>query len=188
MFKTINKCCEKCGKIFKQEYYFNEHNKKCKITKEDIQEIQRLYSEEFLSIKDITIKKGYDKHTVEFLISKCNIKRRNLSESQKAAHLHHPESFKTSEKTKDKQRKRRIEYLRTHKFDNAWRRTNQSFIEKQFEIIINKNKLFEKYDIVREYSFFPYYLDYAFENIKLDVEVDGSQHWRDEEQKQSDVK
>lgn len=34
----------------------------------------------------------------------------------------------------------------------------------------------KKFQIVREYSVFPYFIDFAFPQIMLAVEIDGSQH------------
>lgn len=54
--------------------------------------------------------------------------------------------------------------------------SKESYPEKYF------NDLFIKEGIVgykREFFVLGYFLDFAFENIKLDIEIDGSQHWLD---------
>lgn len=178
MFKNINKECSSCGKFFKQQYYFDEHSKKC--NKKIVNDILKLYYVDFQSIGEIT--KKYNKTLIYSIIKN----KRSKAEQNKISSKKYPRTV--SEQTKEKIREKRLEYLKQHKFDNAWRRSNKSYIEELFEQIINNNNLFKKFDIVREYSFFPYYLDFAFVNIKLDIEIDGSQHWKNEKQKQSDIK
>ena len=45
--------------------------------------------------------------------------------------------------------------------------------------IILKNELQNKYDIVNEYPIYPYFIDFAFLNINLAVELDGQCHFID---------
>ena len=53
-----------------------------------------------------------------------------------------------------------------------------SFLEQWFiDNVINKHILYEKYDIINEYCEYPYFLDFAFLNIKVDVELDGRCHF-----------
>lgn len=52
---------------------------------------------------------------------------------------------------------------------------------------LENNGWLEKFEIVREKSFYPYYADFAFENVKVVVEIDGSQHEL-KERKQNDIK
>jgi very-short-patch-repair endonuclease len=58
----------------------------------------------------------------------------------------------------------------------AWRLSNVSYPEKLCIEYIEKNGLDKKYSIVREYSVFPYFVDFAFINEMVAVEIDGSQH------------
>lgn len=46
----------------------------------------------------------------------------------------------------------------------------------------------KKYLIVRERSFFPYFIDFSFENEKVALEIDGSQHLLEERKKSDDKK
>ena len=62
-----------------------------------------------------------------------------------------------------------------------------SYPEKKFLNKIKDLGWDKKYLIIREKSLFPYYIDFAFENEKLAVEIDGSQHEL-EERKESDKK
>ena len=47
-----------------------------------------------------------------------------------------------------------------------------------FRSVILKYNLQEKYDIVYNYAEYPYFLDFAFTNIKLAVELDGKCHFK----------
>lgn len=124
-------------------------------------------------IRDI-IQKGYKRSDVRCTLSG---KKRSKSEASILAHKLKPESFKLNEQTRDKIRQARLRYLQEHPKDTAWRTKKISYPEKLFQNLIEQNNLTEKYDIVREYSFFPYFIDFAFINIKLAVEIDGSQYW-----------
>jgi len=120
------------------------------------------------------IKQGFSEQLINFALRRW--KKRSISEASKLAREKYPESFKVSKKTRRKLSKSRKEYLKLHPEIKPWQR--ESYIEKLFEKLIEKNELAKKYDIVKEYSFFPYFIDFAFVNIKLAVETDGSQHWK----------
>ncbi len=82
-----------------------------------------------------------------------------------------------------------LEYMKNNPEKTAWRLKNISYPEQKF-----LNKCYDlgfdkKYYIVREYSVFPYFIDFAFINEKVAVEIDGSQHElieRKEKDKQKD--
>lgn len=69
-----------------------------------------------------------------------------------------------------------LEYMKKNPDKTAWRLKNISYSEKKF-----LNKCYEleydkKYHIIREYCMFPYFIDFAFINEKVAIEIDGSQH------------
>lgn len=70
----------------------------------------------------------------------------------------------------------------------AWRLSNMSYPEKVFMDFLIKHKLNKKYLIIREYSFFPYFIDFAFVDLKVAIEIDGSQHLTSERKKKDDKK
>lgn len=115
-------------------------------------------------------------------------KTRSLSESIKMAHKKYSESFKHTEETKKKMREKRLAWMKEHPEQTAWRLKNMSYPEKCFQKILEDNGLDKKYLIYREYSVFPYFIDFAFINEKLAVEIDGSQHLEEERKKRDEEK
>lgn len=87
-----------------------------------------------------------------------------------------------TEKEKENIRKKRFEYLLKRTGKTAWEKRSRgelSILEQWFyDNVILKFKLEEKYDIINEYAEFPYFIDFAFVNIKLAVELDGPAHFR----------
>lgn len=173
-----NITCINCYRTFN---YGNFQKHIC-FTEQKINEVRELYTKG-LSLRKI-IEKGFNKSLVIVALKNS---MRTYSESSKLGHKN-PDRYKHTEETKAKIRAKRINYLKKHPFENSWRRTNVSYIEKIFISLIEKNLLANKFEIVHEFSVFPYYLDFAFLNIKLDVEIDGSQHWRIKERIESDKK
>lgn len=114
---------------------------------------------------------------------------RNFSESITLSHKKYPKSFKHTKETKLKLKEIRLKYLKEHPEETAWRKRNEpSYPEKCFIKFLQENEYDKKYLIEREKSIFPYYIDFAFINEKIAVEIDGSQHLLDEERKENDKK
>lgn len=103
-------------------------------------------------------------------------KLRTHSESNKVAHQKFPDKFKHSEKTKEKMRQKRLSFMKEHPEKTAWRIKNISYPEKCFQKYLQERGYDKKYLIKREYSVFPYFIDFAFIEQKVAVEIDGSQH------------
>ena len=94
----------------------------------------------------------------------------------------------TSEETKKKQREVRLAYMKENSHCTAWRLGNEmSWPEKVFINAVKRHGWYDKFEITREKSFYPYYADFAFENVKVVIEIDGGQHERPE-RKASDEK
>lgn len=66
--------------------------------------------------------------------------------------------------------------MRENPEQTAWRKKNMSYPEKVFKDTVYDLGLNNKFLIEREYSVFPYFIDYAFINEKVAVEIDGEQH------------
>lgn len=145
------------------------------------------YTKNLFSIREIC--KKYNIKSKSYLCKKL-LKGliRNCSEGNKIAHKRYPQSFLHSEETKEKIRKSRLRYLKEHPESTAWRRKNMSFPEKCFKKIIEENGIDKKFLIYQEYSVFPFYIDFAFIDIKVAVEIDGSQHLQEDRKKRDEIK
>ena len=156
------------------------------LTEEVKNSIIRDYVENEYSIKEIIAK--YNVKSKEYLCKKLlKNKIRSVSESGKLAHKKYQQNFKHTEETKNKIRKARLKFMKEHPEETAWRKKNISFPEKCFKKLLEENSIDKKFLIYREYSVFPYYIDFAFIDIKVAVEIDGSQHL-EEERQQNDRK
>ena len=150
-----------------------------------VNEIIQLYKSGKL-VKELK-EMGFTSQVINFAL-KGN--RRNVSEATKLARTKFPDNYKHSNEAKEKIRKSRIDYMKKHQGIPRWRESHKimSYPEKIFFDLISQCDMTKRYDIVREFCIFPYYADFAFVNILLDVEVDGSQHWRSENRKRNDQK
>ena len=105
---------------------------------------------------------------------KC--RKEYASLKQKEKYIKHPE-------LRNDARIRRLKFLsnKSNFIKTGWgKRANKNFsyLEKWFlDNVINKHQLYKEYDIIYEYPYLNYSLDFAFENIKLDVELDGACHF-----------
>ena len=77
---------------------------------------------------------------------------------------------------KQKTREARLRWMKENPEQTAWRLKAPSHPELKFEDGLKRFSLDKKYVIVKEFSVFPYYIDFAFLNEKVAVEIDGSQH------------
>lgn len=164
-------------KVESYDKFFSEKEK---------EQIIKDYVENVLSIREVCKKYGIgSKVWVRKLLGE-NI--RNFSEANKIAHKKYPNSYKLSEGTKDKIRKAHLKWMKEHPEQTAWRLKNMSYPEKCFKKILEDNGLDKKYLIYREYSVFPYFIDFAFINEKLAVEIDGSQHLEEDRKRRDEEK
>lgn len=94
--------------------------------------------------------------------------------------------------TKEKIRRERFKYLKKRLGETAWeRRTSgkMSYLEQWFfDEVITKHNLLTKFDIINEYPEYPYFIDFAFLNIRIAVEIDGKQHFRNKKNQDRDAK
>lgn len=155
------------------------------LTYEDKQKIINDYQNNLLTYKEIQIK--YNIKSNSYVQKLLKDVARSTSEAQKLAHKKFPERFKLSEDTKEKIRQARLKYMKEHPEDTAWRKRNQpSYPEQCFIQFLQEKEIDKKFLIEREYSVFPYFIDFAFPDIKLAIEIDGSQHLQ-EDRRQKDI-
>lgn len=132
------------------------------------------YVENGLSIKEICIK--YNIKSKTYLINLLGSNIRNMSDANKLAHKKYKENFFHTDETKEKIRQKRLSFMKEHPEKTAWRMGNFSYVEKIFYNFLVENGYDKKYLIIREYSVFPYFIDFAFVDLKIAIEIDGSQH------------
>lgn len=154
------------------------------LTYEKKQEIINDYKNNYLSYKEI--KEKYNIRSNSYVQKLLKDVVRSFSEANKIAHKKYPEKFKQSEEAKDKLRQARLKYMKEHPEDTAWRKRNEpSYPEKCFIKFLQEKEIDKNFLIEREYSVFPYFIDFAFPDIKLAIEIDGSQHLQ-KDRKQKD--
>ena len=113
---------------------------------------------------------------------------RSISESNVIAHKRKPESFKHTAETKEKMRESRLKYMKEHPENTAWRKRNlPSYPEECFINFLSEKRYDKKFLIEREHPIFPFFIDFAFIDLKIAVEIDGSQHILDEKRKEKDL-
>ena len=91
-----------------------------------------------------------------------------------------------TELSKEHKEKISISLKKAHKNGNhpGWSKQNlerRSYPEKKFLEIIQNNDLDKEYQLIEQLKVNKYFLDFAFIDIKVDLEIDGSQHFRSEE-------
>ena len=144
------------------------------LTTSQKEEIRKDYIENKMSLREIGDK--YKIKSYEYLRKLLKDVMRTFSESGKIAHEKHPECFKHTDASKEKLRQVRLKYMKEHPDKTAWRLKNESYPEKLFTEFLQKYEYDKKYLIIKEYSIFPYFIDFAFVNEKIAIEIDGSQH------------
>lgn len=179
--------CEKCNKEIRNSGALTIHQKTC----EKVQAIKDDLIKNYLD--GVSIKKLRDIYniggdTINEILKVNNVPKRSISEANKLAHKLYPESFKHSDESKMKMRKKRLEFMKNNPEKTAWRKTTISYPEKCFLNKLKDGDYDKNYTIIREKSIFPYFIDFAFENEKIAVEIDGSQHLLKERKERDDKK
>ena len=177
--------CNLCDKEFNNLGGLNCHLKYCKETIHLKNDIIDMYLKDLMGIVEINKITGINKgKIVEYL----GENRRSASDANILAHVKYPNSFKHSEDSKKLMREKHLKYMEEHPEKTAWRLSNLSYPEKLFLNKLKDLKWDEKYLIIREKSFFPFFVDFAFENEKIAVEIDGSQHLEKDRKERDDKK
>jgi len=165
--------CEICEKVLSNKGGLVTHQKTCEKVFHLKDEIKKLYVDELWSIREIAKKFGLGSTTIVDVLGE---EKRGISEGAIVAHKKYPESFKHSEDTKEIIRVKRLDFIKRNPEQTAWRTKNVSYPEKVFLEKITELGWDKKYSIVRELSVFPFFIDFAFVNENVAIEIDGSQH------------
>lgn len=155
-------------------------------TEEDKVNIVKDYVENLLTIRECMTKYGIRSKT--YIAKLLEGKTRNTSEANKLAHKKHPERYKHTEESKSKLREKRLAFMKAHPEQTAWRQKNMSYPEEMFLKFLNERGYADKFLIQREYSIFPYFIDFAFVDLKIAIEIDGSQHLLQERKAKDELK
>lgn len=89
--------------------------------------------------------------------------------------------------TRKIQRESHLKWMKENPEKTAWRKSNMSYPEKVFLSYLEESGISDNFLIEREKSVFPYFIDFAFVDLKIAIEIDGSQHL-EEKRKKSDEK
>ena len=177
--------CRICDRKLVNVGSLKQHIKKCEKLSLIKGEIIRLYVNESYSVKDLRKKFQIQSTDIKNILGD---KTRSLSEANKLAHKKYPDNFKHTEESKKILREKRLEFMKNNPDKTAWRLSNVSYPEKLFIDYVESNGLDKKYSIIREYSVFPYFIDFAFVNQMVAIEIDGSQHLLPERKERDDKK
>lgn len=173
--------CRYCGKDFP---YVIHHEHSCSKFHKMRDEIVKLYVGQSMSGTDVATELGLPRSGLfDFLRTEGIV--RTSSESGMAGHRRYPESFRHTEETRKILREKHLDFMKRNPLMTPWRHQT-SYPEELFASGLTWSGLTEAYLIEREKCFFPYYVDFAFVNEMLAVEVDGSQH-QNPKQKESDL-
>jgi hypothetical protein len=137
-------------------------------------EIRELY-EEGKSIKETARISGVSKTQAIWVIGTLRSKSEALRLSRTISPVLHSES------AKEKMRQSRFSYLKRVKgertpFQRRWSGEMSSLETWFFDEVIQRNALLEKHIISHEYPEYPYFIDFAFHDLRVAVEIDGPLH------------
>lgn len=177
--------CE-CGKEFSNPQSLNAHFRHCLIHKEA--------TGQELVIKYPAHTKGqmcgWDKFT--------NEDKKIFSQRAKETFQNNIKAGKTTptwkgrslpDEMKNNIRKGRVKFLIENPGQHgAFDKSKKTYLENWFNDILIKYDLYNQYNIEYNYSVYPYFLDFAFIDLKLDVEVDGKFHYTQEQNIEHDKK
>lgn len=135
------------------------------------------YTNNFLSIKEI--EKKYNIKSYTYLKKLIGEQIRSRNEASKIAHKKYKEKYKHTEETKNILSLKQKEYIKNHTEEFSQRlKRKTSYPEQMFIKFLKENGYDKKFLIEQNYAVYPFFIDFAFVDIKLAIEIDGSQHLR----------
>jgi len=159
----------------------------CKIDNKELISIKALT--QYLKRYDISVLEYYQQYE-NFVIPKCTIcnklcsHRGGISFNKTCGDNNCYKKLRSqiiiTDETREKMRIKRVDYLKKRTGKTAWERRSlgqMSFLESSFFDKATAIDIFKKYDVVSEYCVFPYFIDFAFINEKVAVELDGKCHF-----------
>jgi len=145
------------------------------IEKYNWKEIQKYYDDEH-SYRDITREYGVPSRSISKAVKLGLLKTRTLSEAKKISCRLHP--YKHSEATKHKLSKIQKKYMAEHPnipaFHGIGKNHKESYPEKYFDELFRKKHI----KLNRYGRIYIYELDFYDARKKIDIEIDGEQHYR----------
>ena len=165
--------CEKCGRSCKSFRGMKIHEARCQISEFIVQQIKKLYEDgvPIPKIKEF----GYKITSIKYVIKSC--KKRKI---------------KLSNEHKKKISRAQIEICKKGEHQ-GWSFKNsdpnrRSYPEKYFVNFFELESLNKRYLIKEKLNVGKYFLDFAIIDLKLDIEIDGQQHYRSKENIEHDAK
>lgn len=152
--------------------------------KYDWKKIQEYYDNDG-TYRSITEKFKVSSTLIAKAVKRGDLKTRNGSDAVKLARKKFPDNYKMSEETKKKISISRTKYLKENPDQVPYllnHSSKESYPEKYFTKVFKNEGL----DVVKSYRFGLYELDFSIPEKKIDIEVDGSQHWLDKKIVESD--
>ena len=88
---------------------------------------------------------------------------------------------KVSDETKEKLRRSRFEYmLKENRSLTGYERRSKGLLSLNEEWVFDNLQtlgIIDKYSVINEFPMYPYFIDFAFIDLKIALEVDGQQHY-----------
>lgn len=172
----------------------------CKICGTESKSIQRGFAQHLVIAHDISVLEYFVKYE-EFEIPlcecgdnrkhRCGLTFRQTCEKAECRRKNacRAQSACKTEEVRAKLRNARLKYMKENPQNTAWRLGNkQSWPEKFFQEALERQKLNNRFLIVREFAIHPYYIDFAFVQLKIAVEIDGAQHEQPDRKHKDDIR
>lgn len=158
--------CDICGKETKNMIGFSRHLKNHNLSVLDY----------FIEFKKFEIPKCKCGKELNYINGLTFSKTCGNTKCKKSHKMDNKTKLKISKSMKKLSKEGKLKGWSTNKDKNR-----RSYPEKFFIKLMEMNNLFEKYTIKEKLPFGKYFLDFAFLEIKSDVEIDGQQHFVTEE-------